>query len=256
MFFRCKELLGLPVISLEEGQQLGVVRELVIDREEACVAAIVISPKGFLKESRVLAYAKVQSVGSHAVTVAKATQADKSLSQQLTRFTSRSLEGTRIITDQGNALGTIEDVIINTQSGKIAFLEISGNLIEGILKKQASLAIEFIKTLGKDVIVASAEAEANLIYSENSLQCKLKSVGDSTFKVLENTWNKTKELGKNLPLFKLNGSTDDIDKTALSQKETAGAATKVIVPDLAPGQNRPEQPPADLQPEKTNPEAK
>ncbi|MBS4024410.1 MAG: PRC-barrel domain-containing protein [Clostridia bacterium] len=221
MFLRSKELIGLPVISLEEGQQLGVVRELVIDREEACVAAIVISPKGFLKESRVIPYTKVQSVGSHAVTVAKATHVDKSLSQQLTKLTSRSLDDTRIITDKGNALGTVDDVIINAESGKIAFLEINGNLLEGILKKQATLSTEFIKTIGKDVIVASAEAETNLIYSESSLQHKFKNVSDSTVKVLENTWNKTKDLGKNLPLFKINGSSVELNKTS-ARKGNAG----------------------------------
>jgi uncharacterized protein YrrD len=236
MFIRSKELLGLPVISLEEGQQLGVVKDLVIDREETCIAAIVISPKGFFKENRVLPYAKVQSVGSHAVTLAKATRVDKGLSQQLTKLTGRSLEGTRIITDKGNALGAVDDVIINSESGKIAFLEINGNLLEGILKKQATLSIEFIKTIGKDVIVASAEAEANLIYSDSSLQHKFKNVSDSTVKVLENTWNKTKDLGRNLPLFKINGSSNEANNTS-ALKEKAGVEETAPVVGLAGNSN-------------------
>lgn len=201
MLVPSRELLGLPVISLEEGQQLGVVRELVVDKEDISIAAIIFSPKGFLKESRVLPFNRVHSIGSHAVTIAKITDVDKSWSQQLSRLTRRSLEGTRVISEQGNAIGTVDDLVINTETGKIVFLELSGKLIEGILRKQASLAAEFIKTMGKDVVVVAKFAESSLVFTENRIHHKLKNVGDSTVKALETTWHKTRKLGKIIPLF-------------------------------------------------------
>ncbi|MDW7674888.1 MAG: PRC-barrel domain-containing protein [Bacillota bacterium] len=202
MQVKSKDIIGLPVISIEDGQQLGLIKGVVIDAEQVAVAALLVSVKGFLKENKLLPYNKVHSIGAHAITVATSSTINKGLSQQLTGLTGTSLAGTRVISERGNAIGVVDDFDFDTTSGKILSLYITGKLIEGILKKNASLATKYINNLGKDVIIAYGEAEEHLEYNEKSLQRRFVSASENTFKAVGITWSKTKELSKNMASLK------------------------------------------------------
>lgn len=72
-----KKILSLPIISLKEGQQIGFVRNIVIDPKAKAVAALMVDPKGFFKEQRIIPYNRVVSIGENVITVSTENQAEK-----------------------------------------------------------------------------------------------------------------------------------------------------------------------------------
>ncbi|MGF7184170.1 uncharacterized protein YrrD [Desulfitispora alkaliphila] len=189
MQYESKHFLGLPVVSLDLGQQLGVVKSLIIDPETVSLMGLVISNKGWLSENRFLPFSKVKSVGRHAVT----TESSKSLEKIVQSSDHRQLEGVQVLSCQGNFLGTVEEFTIDAETGEIVTLELSGKLINSLLKGKASLPRTALQTMGKDVIVAVAGAEEKLTDRESAIQETVKSVREKTSKVLDSTVENSKK---------------------------------------------------------------
>ncbi|MCL6639008.1 MAG: PRC-barrel domain-containing protein [Firmicutes bacterium] len=198
---RSRELISLPVISLEEGRQLGFVKGLVVDPAEKKVAALAIEQKGLFKEQRFLPFAKIKSIGSDAVTVDRSTGAEKGAKlPDIVRLLKDRVEihGAKLVAENGSALGFVDEYFVDEETGKIAGLEFAGNFIDSVIKGRAYLDAAFVRTIGKEVVVVAAGGSENVLKLDGGLQDTVKTIKDSTGQILENTFQKTKELGSNL----------------------------------------------------------
>ena len=63
------EILGLPVISVTEGRELGISKTLVIDARGGVVAAITIEDEDWYRGVKLLPYSSVIAIGHDAVTI-------------------------------------------------------------------------------------------------------------------------------------------------------------------------------------------
>ncbi|HBT47451.1 MAG TPA: hypothetical protein DEA73_06185 [Peptococcaceae bacterium] len=161
MYQRSKKLAGMPVISLADGQALGRIKRLLIDHRDMTVAGLILDRKGWFKEQAVVPYGRVNNVGSHAVTVDQASAVVKLSSVPELEGLSKNpvpLLGTKVITEEGAVLGVVEDFWFQPQDGKICYLELKGHLLQG----KTRLPAEFIRTCGRDALIARAGAENSL----------------------------------------------------------------------------------------------
>ena len=63
------QILGLPVISITEGRELGMSKTLLIDAKNGAVAAITIEDDDWYRGVKLLPYDSVIAVGEDAVTI-------------------------------------------------------------------------------------------------------------------------------------------------------------------------------------------
>lgn len=178
-----RNLLSLPIVSLSEGQHIGYVRQLVIDRQSKTIAAIVIDPKGFFKDQRIIPYNKVISVGDDAITIDKGSHVEKatSIPEILNLLKDKSsIIGTKVVTETGKTLGITEEYYVDPANGQITLLEISGGRLEGFLNGKALLDANYVLTMGHDIIVAAKDSENNLQVADKGLSETLKTVLHST----------------------------------------------------------------------------
>lgn len=178
-----RKLLSLPIISLHEGQHLGHVRGLVLDASAKALAALIVDPKGFFKDQRVIPYNKVVSVGDDAITIDKGSQVEKvtSIPELLELLKEKvSIIGTKIVTETGKTIGIAEEYFIDTASGKITNIEVSGGKMEGLLNGKALLEAEQVKTIGHDVIVTVKNSENHLVPSEKGLSDTVRNLLHAT----------------------------------------------------------------------------
>lgn len=185
-----KEFHSLPIVSLSEGQHIGYVKNLVVDAQSKSLAALVIDPKGFFKDQRIIPYNKVVSVGEDAITIDKGTHVEKSASlpEILQLIKERlSIIGTRIITQNGKTLGVVDEYYIDPTNGQITQIEISGGKIEGFFRGKALLDAQYILTIGQDVIVAQEGSESHLLVAEKGVNESLKSLVHSTTNLASET---------------------------------------------------------------------
>ena len=63
------DILGLPVISINEGYIVGIAKGLVIDPIHGLIAALVIDDGKWYLGAKLLPFAKIEGLGKYAITV-------------------------------------------------------------------------------------------------------------------------------------------------------------------------------------------
>lgn len=222
---KSKRFESMPVISLEEGQQIGHVKNLVVDPAGKKVAALIIEQKGWFKEQRFIPYHKVKSAGSDAITIEKTTSVERSTAlPDIVKLVREKVGiiGARLVAENGTLLGHVDEYYVDLATGTIAGLEFSGNLLNSFIKGRAFLDTIYVRTLGKEVVVITNEALENIFKLDGGLQETVKNIRESTGHLWENTVQKTKELGttlnKSIEKVKkdIKGAADPEDEAALS----------------------------------------
>ena len=148
--------MGLPVISITEGRELGMSKSLLIDAKNGTVAAITIEDEDWYRGVKLLPYSSVIAIGSDAVTV---TGSDKILTLEDAGDYESMLDanikiiGTKAITMSGTIQGKVSEIFIG-ENGKIEKCEIEA--ADGSLSE---ITAEQVSIFGKQVTVIEAESE-------------------------------------------------------------------------------------------------
>jgi len=185
---KSQQFKSLAVISLDEGREIGRIRDLVINPQTAEVAAIIVQRPGLFREQKVIPYSRVVSVGNNALTVQKMANAERLTSlPQIVSLLKEDvrLKGVRVISEGGAALGHVEEFFVDTETGKITAFEVSGTPGEGFLKGKAVLSAAEVRTIGKDILIVRNGAEESMTRSESKLAGSMKSLKESTNRLVQ-----------------------------------------------------------------------
>ncbi|MGI6551939.1 MAG: hypothetical protein GX779_05415 [Clostridia bacterium] len=223
--YRIKKLLNLPVISLSNGEQQGVVLDVVIDPEQRSLAALVLDyRKGFFKEPRLIPYEDIESIGEHAVTIRDPKDCKRAVNlPQLAPFLKRPVQllDAKVITQDGTLLGTVEEYSFHAPSGQITDLEISGSFLSDLFHGRAFLPGEAISTIGRNTVIVQAGAQKLLKREETGLSGTARTVKETSQKVWSSTVETTKKLGESLykSVEKITANEEEEKSPASAQKQ-------------------------------------
>ena len=121
------EILGLPVISITEGRELGTSKTLLIDAKNGMVAAITIEDEDWYRGVKLIPYESVIAIGDDAVTV---TNSENILKLEEASDYENLLDenirviGTKAITKSGTIQGNITEVFVG-ENGSIEKCEVT-----------------------------------------------------------------------------------------------------------------------------------
>lgn len=228
---RSRRFFSMPIVSVGEAQQIGYVKNLIVNSATLEVVALLVDPKGFFKEQKVIPYARVKSIGEDAIIIEKTTNAEKPANlPQIMQFIKEKIDlvGTKVIDETGQALGVVEEFMVEPASGKIVSLEIGGKFLSSLAKGKAYLPAAEIKTIGRDVIIANAAAAEKMARAEAGLPETLKNLKDSSSHLLEATWRKSKDLGQTIQ----KGLPKKSSKTAAEEEEAPPVAEAAPAPPV------------------------
>jgi len=149
------EIIGLPVISIIEGTELGTVKSLLINPEDGSVTILIDDDKWYWG-AKFLPLAAVTGLGQYAITIENSdailTLTDAPEVEQLI-VADLKVIGTKVLTRNGLIQGKVTEILIDN-SGKIVACE-----IEDINGEITSVDAQQIVTFGKDVLIISDENE-------------------------------------------------------------------------------------------------
>lgn len=240
---KSKQFITMPVISLEEGQQIGTIKGLVVDPIAKRVAALIIEQKGWFQEQKFIPYNHVRSVGEDAVTVNQGivVQKGSNLPEIISLVKNDiKISGARVVTESGTLLGEVDDYYVNLASGELVGMEFSGGYINGIFSGKAFLDIDHVLTIGKEMTVCSDQALDKTIKLDGGLQDKFRSVRDTTEHLWESTLQRTRGLSSsvNYSLNKLKGNKKQDEQNSPPDDQ------KLEKPEHTEEPEPPENPPA------------
>ena len=151
------DILGLPVISITEGRELGMSKTLLIDAPNRIVAAITIEDEDWYRGVKLIPYDNVIAVGDDAVTINNSENIltlDAAGDFETLLDDNIRVIGTKAITRTGVIQGVSSEIYIG-KDGSIEKCEITAP--EGATSE---VTADQVAIFGKEVTVISPEGDA------------------------------------------------------------------------------------------------
>lgn len=150
------EILGLPIISITEGRELGVSKTLLIDAKNGTVAAITIEDADWYRGVKLIPYESVIAIGDDAVTITNSENIltlDAAGDYEALLDDNIRIIDTKAITKSGTIQGKVSELYIG-DDGKIEKCEITAP--DGTT---SDIATDQISIFGKQVTVIDPTGE-------------------------------------------------------------------------------------------------
>jgi len=150
------DILGLPVISIMDGKELGNVKSLVMNSNGGTVAALVVDDGKWYLEAKLLPFSAITGIGEYAVTIEDSNAvASITAAPAFEKLLSADIKviGTKVLTKSGRIQGKVTEILIDA-AGQITACE-----IEDVARQSAEIPAQRILTYGKDVLIIKETAD-------------------------------------------------------------------------------------------------
>ncbi|HZK54840.1 MAG TPA: PRC-barrel domain-containing protein [Desulfosporosinus sp.] len=145
-----KEIIGLRIISILDGTQVGVVKDYVLNPQAKTLEFVIIDQPTDMFGAKVIAFADILGLGEFAITIADPSViqpvAQNIDAQNLLKQDTRVL-GTKVLTKKGQLIGEVTELLIDEETGRIAvcLFESQGEMHQ--------VGVEEVITLGKELLI-------------------------------------------------------------------------------------------------------
>ena len=157
---KANDLVGRTVVVREGAEEVGKVKDLVVDPAGRQVLGFVLSG-GLFKSAKVVPWAAIQAIGPDSVIVNAATsivKAEEAPDIQAVLEKELAIRGARIQTTAGKDLGKIDDLQFDEHTGTVLGYELAG----GVFGRNSFMPTPLSLELGKELAFVGAEAEATI----------------------------------------------------------------------------------------------
>ena len=188
------EVLGMKVISISEGLELGQVKQVVITAEQIVAGFLVSRRRG--REERLLPLKAVTSFGEDRITVERqnALERSNSFAREGRRRGPLSLVGSRVFTAGGRILGKVEEYYFSAGDGRLTALEISG----GPMQERMRLPGRFIIAISPQTVMIKDEALREAKPVDGTLRAGLSAAVDTVSGAVNTLADSTRQGAKKL----------------------------------------------------------
>lgn len=154
------QIIGLPIISISDGVQVGIVKSLVINPEKGSIDFLTIEHEDWHGSVKAIPFKKVIGIGEFAVTIegdnAVIDLNEIPIANQLVNKKIK-LKNTRVMTRKGELIGEINEYFIDEETGQILGMDLKTS------NQDVAISAEFVLTYGKDIIIVKEEASNNFL---------------------------------------------------------------------------------------------
>ncbi|MCL6634340.1 MAG: PRC-barrel domain-containing protein [Peptococcaceae bacterium] len=158
-----QQILGLPVLSIEEGKKIGEVKHLVLNPQRGTLDYLLVEDGAWYLGPKALPFSAVQGIGEFALTIAGRSSlsgiSELSGAVDLLEKDLR-LPGLKVLSKKGRLVGSISEYFINEDTGEIAgcqLVPVNGETPAGIIPRK------LILTYGRDFLVVEEGVEDRLL---------------------------------------------------------------------------------------------
>lgn len=164
---KSNQIVGLPIISISDGQEIGSVKSLVINPDKGSIDFLTIEHEDWQVSVKAIPFKKVVGIGEYAVTVESESAIidlnEIPIANQLVNKKIK-INGTRVMTRKGMLIGEVGEYYVDEDNGFI--LGMSLNLSD----REVALASNSVLTYGKDIIIVRENAESYFLDSVEQLK--------------------------------------------------------------------------------------
>jgi uncharacterized protein YrrD len=174
---RYTEVIGLPVICIDNGKKIGIIKDIVFCPRNREVMAFLLENKGYEIGKKGILLKDIASMGRDAVVVTdtKCISSIRMLEHSGKLKDKGEIRGLKVYTKTGRDLGIVKDVLFDHKTGLIEGVEVSDGLIQDIVLGRNILPLFGKVEFGEENIVVDREAAEEMSGTGGGLKNLLKS---------------------------------------------------------------------------------
>jgi uncharacterized protein YrrD len=164
---KASDVLGRQITVREGGQNIGKIRDLVVNSAGNQVIGIVVA-EGLFSDARVAEWKAVQAFGPDTVVIDVAASVVKaSAAPEIKAVLDKKtdIKGLKMLTTAGKELGKITDFQFDETTGMVSGYELSSGLFSDAFDGTPFVPTPASLELGKDVAFVAPEAEQTIVPS-------------------------------------------------------------------------------------------
>ncbi|MGN7295630.1 PRC-barrel domain-containing protein [Ferdinandcohnia sp. SAFN-114] len=226
------EIVGLPIISIIDGIEIGKVKSLVINPEKGSVDFLTIEHEDWQVSVKAIPFKRVVGIGEYAVTIeSEGSVIDLNEIPIANSLVNKKIKitNTKVMTRKGQLLGEVLEYYVDDETGNLlgTLLNVSGS--------EVALASDSVLTYGKDIIIVEEDASSKFLdsveYFENPI---LETQNEPNEEIIEKVLpaSSTEEQS---PFDEINASIDkheEAEAKALRLKQVDLLYGKVVTKDI------------------------
>jgi uncharacterized protein YrrD len=151
-----KSLKGIAIVSIEQGEKVGSVDNVLLNLETKRVIAYKLIKPGLLRSGGiVLKHEDVESIGKDAVMI-RNRERIRELKEERdlqSRPDLAALSALRVVTQDGTYIGNLATAQFDPKTGNLTHIEVSGGGLMDKLRRNKVIGIEEVVSMGTDVVV-------------------------------------------------------------------------------------------------------
>jgi uncharacterized protein YrrD len=225
------EIVGLPIISINDGVEIGSVKSLVINPEKGSVDFLTIEHEDWQVSVKAIPFKKVIGIGEYAVTVENGNAVidlnEIPIANALVNKKIR-ITDTKVMSRKGQLIGEAKEYIVDDETGNIIGILVHMKEDEKILQSDQIL------TYGKDIMIVQ---EGSADYFKNSVEDLLPENANNQIAGLEETESDDLEDIKNKQSELLRGKRVTKDISSISGEVLIAGGTVLTEEDIKKAQN-------------------
>ena len=171
------ELRNLPIVSIAEGEEVGVVKDFIIDPSLKAIVAVIIEDPLWYEGAKVISFSLIHSIGDFAITTENASSVVTLTSMpELADLIRKEIRivGAKIITRGGRLVGFVKEYSLDDRTGEILGLELSTESTVAS-PDQNVIPASVVVTIGRDVIIVNEDIEGALCSSHSEVAGEMAS---------------------------------------------------------------------------------
>lgn len=151
------QLRNRPVVSVVDAERLGFIDTALIDLHNQSLTGFRVRTGGVFTHHRAILLQDVKSLGKDAVTVEDGRRlGDEGKMQQLkTSVPLTDVTGSRVMSEEGKIIGTVDDIDVDMETGRIENYVLSGNLLDRLRHDKHMIPSSAVKSIGEKIIVVT-----------------------------------------------------------------------------------------------------
>ncbi|WP_377888294.1 PRC-barrel domain-containing protein [Alkalihalobacillus sp. R86527] len=163
---KSSQIVGLPIISIESGSEIGHVKSLVVNASDKSIDFLTVDHPDWDVSVKAVPFRKVIGVGEYAVMIEEEKSifdlSEIPIANELVKK-KISIIGTKIINRKGQFHGEVSEYYLDDNTGRIVGLQFKTNETEQFL------STEHVITLGKDLLIVAEEAIDHIVKQPEEL---------------------------------------------------------------------------------------
>lgn len=154
-----RALKGRPVVTIDGGERLGEVSEILFNLDKRAIQALSVGSGGGLLggrgEANVVEFGDVRAIGADAVMVQdrEVLRGEESEHHYRQFPTLKDLTSLKVVTETGTHMGNVAGVRVDEEDGTIRDLEVAYGGFAGAFQHHVVVPESRVTTIGRDAVV-------------------------------------------------------------------------------------------------------